>query len=53
MIYSVEVLLDTGETIIFDVLAASPDHAQELAEQEAKEYMLRPASTEVIESEAA
>mgnify|MGYP001819681529 CR=1 FL=1 len=53
MIYTVEVLLDDGEVITFDILAASPEHAQELAGQQAIEYMLRPASTEVIESEAA
>ena len=50
MIYTVEVLLDDGGTIVLDILAASSHDAEETAMQYALEYMLRPASSEIIEA---
>jgi hypothetical protein len=48
MIYEVTVLLDDGATITFQVLAASPAAAEELAMQEALEHMQRPVKVEEV-----
>lgn len=49
MLYTVEVQLDDGATVIYDLLAASDAHALELAEQEALERYQRPCGGEVID----
>lgn len=43
MIYDVVVLLDDGAEISFQILAASPDAAEEIALQQAIEFQYRPA----------
>jgi hypothetical protein len=48
MIYTVEVLLDDGDTIVLDILAASRDAAAEIAMDMARERMLRPAEVEIL-----
>jgi hypothetical protein len=48
MIYEVEVLLDDGKTIVFQILAASPQAAEKIALQDALEYQQRPVEAHTL-----
>jgi hypothetical protein len=53
MIYEVEVLLDDGSVVCFQVMAASPDAAEIVAMQDAKEWMQRPVEANTLATDAA